>query len=261
MTQTRYYGKPPFALAVLHGGPGAPGETAPVAWELARYSGVIEPLQSALSVDGQVDELAAQIEKTGNPPLAVVGWSWGAWLGWLLAARRPELVGKLVLVSAGPFEASYAAGIMPARLARMDAAGRAETLRLMARLDDGSVSGKDALMARLGALISGADTYEPLPEPLEPVTCSHEVYAQVWPEAEKLRASGVLLALGREIRCQVVAIHGDYDPHPADGVRMPLQGVLAGFRFHLLARCGHHPWREKHARNEFFELLRSETTG
>lgn len=42
----RTYGQAPFKGAVLHGGPGAPGEMAPVAKELARFCGVLEPLQT-----------------------------------------------------------------------------------------------------------------------------------------------------------------------------------------------------------------------
>jgi len=52
-----------------------------------------------------------------------------------------------------------------------------------------------------------------------------------------------------------VAIHGDYDSHPAEGVRDTLNDVLADFEFILLKRCGHMPWLEREARDEFFRLL------
>jgi pimeloyl-ACP methyl ester carboxylesterase len=55
-----------------------------------------------------------------------------------------------------------------------------------------------------------------------------------------------------------VAIHGDYDPHPAEGVREPLSKVLKDFRFILLEHCGHLPWIEREAREGFFELVRGE---
>jgi pimeloyl-ACP methyl ester carboxylesterase len=56
----------------------------------------------------------------------------------------------------------------------------------------------------------------------------------------------------------VVAIHGDHDPHPADGVREPLERALSDFRFVLLDRCGHEPWQERHARDRFYAILRNE---
>jgi pimeloyl-ACP methyl ester carboxylesterase len=56
----------------------------------------------------------------------------------------------------------------------------------------------------------------------------------------------------------VVAIHGDYDPHPAEGVREPLSRVLSDFRFVTLEKCGHLPWIERHAKEPFYDLLRRE---
>ena len=55
----RRYGKAPFNVAVIHGGPGAVGEMAPVARELASGWGVLEPLQTATSLEGQIEELRA----------------------------------------------------------------------------------------------------------------------------------------------------------------------------------------------------------
>jgi pimeloyl-ACP methyl ester carboxylesterase len=70
-----------------------------------------------------------------------------------------------------------------------------------------------------------------------------------------MRRSGELLALGKHIACPVVAIHGNFDPHPAAGVQEPLAQVLKDFRFILLNQCGHKPWRERQARDEFFAML------
>lgn len=67
-----------------------------------------------------------------------------------------------------------------------------------------------------------------------------------------------MLELGKEIRCQVVAIHGDYDPHPFEGIREPLSRTLKDFRFILLEKCGHKPWIEGGAKERFYSLLRNE---
>jgi pimeloyl-ACP methyl ester carboxylesterase len=56
----------------------------------------------------------------------------------------------------------------------------------------------------------------------------------------------------------VVAIHGDHDPHPAEGVEKPLASVLGCFRFILLQNCGHQPWTERHARDAFYRVLEEE---
>jgi pimeloyl-ACP methyl ester carboxylesterase len=56
----------------------------------------------------------------------------------------------------------------------------------------------------------------------------------------------------------VVAIHGDYDPHPAEGVQKPLSAILENFRFILLKNCGHKPWVERQARDRFYAVLKVE---
>ncbi|HPM44157.1 MAG TPA: alpha/beta hydrolase, partial [Caldisericia bacterium] len=252
------YGVPPFNIVVVHGGPGACGEMAPVARGLSSGFGVLEPLQTAITIDGQVKELEEAIRTHGNPPVALVGHSWGAWLAFILAAKNPSLVGKLVLVGSGPFEEKYASEIMPARLSRLPENERNELALLLKKMESQGEKDSDAIMDRVGDLISKSDHFDPLPLEPEPVEFRPEVYQSVWPEASRLRQSGELLEMGKKITCPVVAIHGDHDPHPADGVRIPLEKVLKDFKFVLLEKCGHDPWLEKHAREKFFEVLKGE---
>ncbi|MEA4856976.1 MAG: alpha/beta hydrolase [Solidesulfovibrio sp.] len=249
------HGPAPYRIAVLHGGPGAAGEMAPVARVLSRRGGVLEPWQTALSVDGQVAELAGWLREAATPPVACVGHSFGAWLGLLLAARHPGLVGKLILVGSGPLEARHAEGLTHTRLGRLAPGERREAEALLAAgpgLDD-------AGLARLGALFGRADAYDPLaPEDTPPsgpdAGVQAAIFSAVWPEAAALRQSGELLRQARSLRCPVIAIHGAHDPHPLAGVSEPLAG-LAGFRCLTLPRCGHTPWLERQAREYFFEAL------
>ncbi len=83
-----------------------------------------------------------------------------------------------------------------------------------------------------------------------------DIYQAVWQEASLLRQKGELLDLCKKVQCPVIAIHGDYDPHPPEGVREPLKDVLKSFRFILLENCGHKPWIEKRARGKFYTILR-----
>jgi len=75
MNNLRKYGHKPFNIAVIHGGPGAPGEMAAIAHELSPDMGVLEPLQTANSIQGQVEELKNILEKYGSPPLILIGFS------------------------------------------------------------------------------------------------------------------------------------------------------------------------------------------
>ncbi|MDD4858629.1 MAG: alpha/beta hydrolase [Dehalococcoidales bacterium] len=252
----RTYGQRPFHIAVLHGGPGAPGEMAPVARELASSGGVMEPFQTANTINGQLLELHTVLQEHSDPPIVLIGWSWGAWLGFLFSATYPALVKKLILISSGPFEEKCAAGIMATRLSRFNDAERAETAALTKALDDPAHVDKDALMRRLGQLMERVDSFDPLPDDEAPLPCRYDIYQNIWQEASEMRRSGRLLELGRNIRCPVVAIHGDYDPHPAEGIKEPLSRMVKDFRFILLEKCGHHPWREKAARDNFYKILR-----
>jgi pimeloyl-ACP methyl ester carboxylesterase len=252
MDNLRTYGQPPFILVLLHGGPGVNGEMAPVAQELSGSLGVLEPLQTKDSVDGQVEELKLVLEEMASVPVILAGYSWGAWLGFLLASRHPSLVKKLILISSGPFEEKYASQIQKTRLQRLSKKERDDAEFLMARPEDPLAFGL------LGELLAKADVYDPLPMRPEGLELRPEIYKGVWREAAELRRSGKLLQGGRDIRCPVVAIHGDHDPHPAEGVRKPLSAVLKNFRFILLEKCGHTPWMEKQARDGFFQILAAE---
>ena len=75
MRNVRTHGSAPFNAAVIHGGPGAAGEMAPVAARLAEIRGVLEPLQTATTVDGQVEELKVTLEKHGELPVSLIGFS------------------------------------------------------------------------------------------------------------------------------------------------------------------------------------------
>ncbi len=253
----RKYGNEPFVAVLIHGGPGAAGEMKPVAVELSKYFGVLEPLQTAKTIEGQVQELKEITEQNASLPAILVGYSWGAWLSFIFAATYPLLVKKLFLVSSGPFEDEYTKGMMDTRLGRLNRQERQEAQKLLGQLSDG----KSDVLERFGQLISEADSFRPVPEQDCDVEVRQDIYQDIWPQASELRKSGELFRFGERIRCPVVAIHGDYDPHPADGVKLPLQKTLKDFRFIPLKNCGHKPWVELEAKDRFYELLVREING
>jgi pimeloyl-ACP methyl ester carboxylesterase len=248
----------PFNVAVIHGGPGAPGEMAPVARELASEWGVLEPFQTAASIKGQVEELKNVLEKEAELPVTLIGFSWGAWLGFIAAADYPSLVKKLILIGSGGYEEKYAAGIHQTRLSRLSEEERKEIETLIEILDNPAAEDKKEAFERLGELCSKADAYEPMMCESEIIDCRADIFQSVWKEAAEMRSSGRLLELGKKVDCPVVAIHGDYDPHLAEGVEKPLSVVLEGFKFILLENCGHKPWIERQARDKFYNVLREE---
>lgn len=250
MKDHRTYGNGPYSTIVIHGGPGAVGDMRPVAEELSDNIGVIESLHTETTIDDQLEELKKAVE-SGDPPLTLVGHSWGAWLSFIFAAEDPSLVKKLILVSSGPFEKRYAKNIMKTRMDRLNKGEKKRFFKTMSTLDE------DTNFENIDSLLQKTDSYDPIERETE--TEFHpSVYIDVWEEATELRNSGELLEIDEKIECPVTAIHGTYDPHPAEGVKGPLESRLEHFKFILLEDCGHYPWKEKEAKEEFFEILRDE---
>lgn len=256
MVNVRFYGDAPYAVALLHGGPGAAGEMAPVARRLAANGlCVLEPLQTADSVEGQIDELAETLAQFTRMPAMLLGYSWGAWLALLTAARYPERVKKLILVCSGSLEEHYAQKTLEKRLQRLTPMVRHEAQHLLKSLEGEPEASEHNALERLGEIFSRTDVFDPLPGAFEPVEVQMHIYQRVWGQAAELRRSGELLRCAASVRCPVTAIHGDFDPHSWQGVKEPLEKVLSSFEFVFLENCGHKPWIERQACEPFFHFL------
>jgi pimeloyl-ACP methyl ester carboxylesterase len=258
----RKHGTEPFKVVVVHGGPGAAGEMGPVAQRLGLSRGVLEAMQTATSVSGQIDELRMTVESLCVPPVVLIGHSWGAWLCCFVAASHPGLVRKLILIGAAAFEEKYVPLLRENRLQRLTPDERVEFLHLADQLNRGE---SGAQLGRLGELGAKTDSYDPIPLDfdLPPPGISEkggEIYAGVWPAAAAMRSAGELLPIVARVECPVVAIHGDYDPTPVDGVALPLAANVREFHMLVLDRCGHDPWRERWAVDRFYALLEQHLT-
>lgn len=188
-----------------------------------------------------MDELHETLCANAVEPIILIGHSWGAWLAWMYAAAYPARVKKLILVGSGPFKASYAKGIDAVRKSRLSVEQAAEN-DMFAHLHITDDYSPMDIAADAEDLLEGDGT----------------ALLSIWSEAARMRANGTLLALAKKICCPVIAIHGDYDPHPAEGVRIPLEKRLNNFQFYLLPRCGHSPWKEQYAAEAFYEIILNE---
>ncbi|MBT3394221.1 MAG: alpha/beta hydrolase [Waddliaceae bacterium] len=258
MENPRKYGKAPYNVVVVHGGPGAPGQMSPVAKELSSDYGVLEPLQTKNSINGQVEELKSSLDENAKKPVTLIGWSWGAMLSFIFTARHPEYVKKLILVGSSPFEAKYAANIMKTRMSRLDKENQEKLSSLLSSMNNPEDDSKELTSSAILRLISITDSYQPIPHDNTCLEFQPDIYKKVNKEASLLRSSGELLRYSEKVRCPVVAIHGDYDPHPYEGVKTPLSRTLQNFKFILLNDCGHTPWHEKLSKDDFYALLKNE---
>jgi pimeloyl-ACP methyl ester carboxylesterase len=258
MNNYRTWGKPPFQVAVVHGGPGTPGAMVTVARELAENTGVLELLETKDSIDGQVEELSDVLKKHANVPIVLIGHSWGATLSYLTAARHPDLIKKLILIGTVPLEWKEMPDFMPTWLSRLSEEERIEFLSLTELTWNGAAEDKSEPMGRFIRLIVKAESYDLIPVKDEVLQYQLDINMAIGLETRRLLEDGGLLKASRLITCPVVAIQGDYDPRFAGDVRESLSRAHKDFKFVLLEKCGHFPWIERYARDKFFEILRKE---
>ena len=255
----RKYGSSPYKVAVLHGGPGAPGYMAPIARELSKTAGVIEPLQTRDSLMGQIEELEKQLIDYSNPPITIIGSSWGAVLALFLAARKKIDIQKLILIGSAVFDAESSSRIEKTRLARLDAEKRRRFEKIQSRLAQAENEDPGKIAKEWGDIFFDTDIYDPLKTDLEVIEVQYELHQKVWADFVALRdRPGFLKEEFSKIDTPAVVIHGDYDPHPIEGIRPFLEDCLIDVRFYILSNCGHYPWIERFAERQFYNILRKE---
>jgi pimeloyl-ACP methyl ester carboxylesterase len=57
------------------------------------------------------------------------------------------------------------------------------------------------------------------------------------------------------IHVPVLMLHGSEDPHPGPMIRDNLKIYLPQLEYHEWQRCGHYPWLEKSAEENFYAVL------
>ena len=79
---------------------------------------------------------------------------------------------------------------------------------------------------------------------------------ETWDDMVRLQDAGIYPAAFAAIDVPVLMLHGAEDPHPGSMIRRSLEPHLPKLEYHELQRCGHYPWLEKAARDEFLAYLR-----
>jgi pimeloyl-ACP methyl ester carboxylesterase len=257
MLRVREYGETGPLVVVLHGGPAAPGEMAPVARGLADRFRVLEPLQRGsgpepLSVARHVEDLHELIvsRRVGSPP-AVVGFSWGAMLALAHGAAHPDDAGCLVLVGCGTFDTPSRERMRAILEERTDDALRARLVHLPEAFPD-----PDARMMAHHAATLPTYSHDLLATNTEAVSVDARAYRETWDDALRLQREGAHPAAFAAITSPVLMLHGAEDPHPGRMILDSLAPHIRRLEYRELAQCGHYPWLERAAREAFFSCVR-----
>jgi pimeloyl-ACP methyl ester carboxylesterase len=261
----REYGSAGPTIVVLHGGPGAPGSVAALARELGRDFRVIEPLQRRSGVlQLTVERHVADLTAVAPTPATLIGWSWGAMLALSFAARHPERTAALALIGCGTYDEASRADYTLRMELRLGPDGRRRMRELRDRLATTPDPAElDRLLAERGRLATAAQSVDPI-EDDEPAGDRLPVdgrgHEETWADALRLQRDGIEPAIFDQIDAPVLMLHGDEDPHPGRATWNALRGHVRRLEYVGLPECGHEPWRERRARQLFFDLLRGWVT-
>ncbi len=241
-------------MIVVHGGPGACGSMAPVARGIADSFRVVEPFQSGISSTvadhvADLDEVVKSCSHSVAP--ALVGHSWGAMLVLAYAAAHPGMAGPIVLVCSGTFDLAARDGLTANLAKRMDE-GMRERFERTQQLPDPN----DRFRA-LGSLTLELYSYDLATTDQEIDDSEPGSNHETWEDIVRLQNEGVYPAAFAAIKSPVLMLHGAVDPHPGKMIRASLQHYIPQLEYREWERCGHYPWLEKAARDEFFSVLRN----
>lgn len=255
----RKYGSSGPLVIVLHGGPAAAGEAAPIARGLASSFRALEPFQRGsgeepLTVARHIADLDLLItSNAGGEKTAIAGESWGAMLALAYAAAHPAQAGPLALIGCGTFDRKARAQLEENLAARMDSALRARLARLEHEISDPEE--RQLRRYELTKELYDFDACEPETD-LEASSFDLRAHRETWEDMLRLQDRGVYPSAFVAIRSPVIMIHGAYDPHPGRLIRDGLREFIPQLEYVELERCGHSPWRERAARERFFAELR-----
>ena len=245
------HGEAPWRVIAIHGGPAAAGDLAPLAAELGRRFGTLEPHQrgssdTPLSVAVHIEDLRAVIESHCDAPPILLGHSWGAMLALAFAAEHPSSAAALLLVGCGTFSPG-ARKIFEERRAAQTTPEIAAALNRVSAIEPA-----DVRFAEYGALMNQIYGFDLIETPAPGGPFDHRAHGESWSDMVRLQESGVYPAAFRDITVPTLMMHGDHDPHPGPETFRDLQAVIPHLEYQQLSDCGHSPWFERQARDHFF---------
>ncbi|MFC1607637.1 alpha/beta fold hydrolase [Candidatus Latescibacterota bacterium] len=259
----RLYGSTGPNVAMLHGGPGAPGEMKTPAYHLSKHYRIVEPLQRTsgsmpLTVDRHVKDLHDVLRKPlTEGPLRIVGFSWGAMLALTYAARYPSSIDRVILIGCGTFDLRTREVYQNAMAQRMNTDERELFHNLQSELaHEKDCRRRNKLFKEMGTIATSIQSFNPLaPTQEELIHCDEKSFRETWGDAMSLQEKEIQPAEFSHIQAPVTMIHGDMDPHPGLLIYETLKPIIRDIRYYEVLKCGHKPWIEREAKERFYELM------
>jgi len=258
----RLWGNSPYQIISLHGGPGAVGGLGPLSKKLGSRIGIVEYLQMKKTIEEELSKLHDLITSLSALPAILLGHSWGAVLSLLFAARYSSLLKKIILIGCPPLQEKYVEQLSATRWKRISAGYEKEYQEIGKRMNSPDPKVREKAFQEFGLFFEKLDSFSfdegAINEDSSLYRFSYDISRSIWNEFLPMRKNGAFLKEISKIETEMVFIHGDYDPHPVIGIEEPLKSINKSHKFYVLKDCGHSPWVEKQAKDEFFKILYSE---
>lgn len=251
------YGSEGPAVIVLHGGPAAFGEADLLAQALSDDFKTYAPWQresgdKPLTVAQHVDDLLCLIGTLfkGVCP-ALVGESWGAMLALAYAAEYPDTIASVILVGCGTFDTASRQKMNEIIQQRMSEEMRAR----LSRLEEEIVDPEEQIMAWVD-ITKPIYHYSPIQSSTRPFErFDLKGHDETWQDMMRCQEEGVYPQAFAVIKVPIIMLHGDYDPHPGRMTRDTLRKTIPHLEYREFEKCGHNPWLEKGAKEDFLAVL------
>jgi pimeloyl-ACP methyl ester carboxylesterase len=171
------------------------------------------------------------------------------------AAAHPDKAGPIVLVGCGTFDVASRARMKEILRERTDVGLQERLARVTASTNDAA----DLHMKKqkLTRDLSVYDRAEPWPEKQEYEPLDVRAHRETWDDMMRLQSDGTYPQAFTAITSDVLMVHGNYDPHPGPMIHASLRPFIRRLDYRELDRCGHSPWLERLARDEFFSTLKT----
>jgi pimeloyl-ACP methyl ester carboxylesterase len=196
-----------------------------------------------------------QIQRTET--IRLVGFSWGAMLALTYSVRYPENIDRIILIGCGTFDENSRKIYRNNMTKRMTDNDQKRIKKIEALLEaENDRHKRNELLAESGLIYSRIQSYKPSDDCISDIMNFDEgAFRQTWADAISLQQQRVQPAEFASIGIPVVMIHGDEDPHPGKLIYDSLFPFIKNLRYFGLPRCGHKPWIEQYAKDNFYELL------
>ena len=262
LIKVRTYGDKGPNIVLLHGGPGAPGEMAQLAHHLCNNFQIIEPLQRIsgdvpLTVARHVSDLYDVLRTPLRQGLVrLVGHSWGAMLALTYAARHPVEVERVILIGCGTFDKRSREAYQSSINRRLDSNDQNRINNIQSKLaNENNHQRRNELFAELGAIFTLIQSVKPLTTNSQKLNCDEQGFRETWNDVISLQERGIQPAEFARIKAPVTMIHGDEDPHPGLLIYKSLVTFIQHLQYREVPKCGHTPWIERAAKDQFFQIL------